>query len=452
MTPASHGIVGNEWWVADGEGWREVYGLEDPDSPILGVPGANGRGPRNMMRPAIGDWIRDTYPGAVTLSISRKDRSAITLGETAPGAHVYWLHPASGRFVTSSFYRPEYPDWVERFNRDVMPGVLDDTVWVSTVPPDAAGWSTADTVAAEGDQVNTAFPHRAWLEAADTTAAARNAWVARTPALDSASLELALAGIRALGLGRDSVPDFLAIALSQTDYVGHDYGPLSREQLDNLLRLDRLLGRLFDALDQAAGTNGWVLALSSDHGVLTLPELLVGGVPAGRRMAAEEGDRIRAAVERSAETGHTPAALREIEAIDGVAAVYPISALARGELPDTFAPLYRAALFPGRFPEAVSTGGLYLRLDSGVVADDKTDRSTHGTPYWYDRHVPLVFVGAGVRPGVSDVPVFTYDLAPTLAALAGVNVPASLDGRSLDLGARAGGNGSRSAASRGEAP
>jgi predicted AlkP superfamily pyrophosphatase or phosphodiesterase len=434
-TPAQHGIVGNEWWVSDGEGWREVYGLEDLDAPILGLPSADGRGPRNMARRGIADWIREAHPEARSLSVSRKDRSAIALGETTPGAHVYWLHPASGRFVTSEFYRPEYPEWVVRFNADVMPGVMDDTVWVSAVPPHAAHLTTPDTVAAEGDQVNTAFPHRAWREADDTTLAARNNWVARTPALDSATLELALAGMAALGMGRDPVPDFLAVAFSQADYVGHDYGPLSREQLDNLLRLDRLLGRFLAALDDAAGAGGWVLALSSDHGVLSLPEMLVDGVPAGRRLTEREGDRVREAVERASQDGLGDAELRAIEALDGVAAVYAIAALARGEQPDSFAPLYRASFFPGRIPEMVSTGGLFIRLDSGVIADDKTDRSNHGTPYWYDRHVPLLFLGAGVQSGRSEQPVFTHDVAPTLARLARVQAPDGLDGHALDVGA-----------------
>jgi hypothetical protein len=391
-----------------------------------------------MTRRGIADWIRQEHPEARSLSVSRKDRSAITLGETTPGAHVYWLHPASGRFVTSRFYRSEYPDWVERFNAEVMPGVMDDTVWVSAVPPHAAHLSTPDSVAAEGDQVNTAFPHRAWREADDSSLAARKSWVARTPALDSATLELALAGVAALGIGSDTVPDFLAVAFSQTDYVGHDYGPLSREQLDNLLRLDRLLGRLLTALDEAAGPGGWVLALSSDHGVLSLPEMLVDGVPAGRRMTEREGDRIREAVERGAQDGYGDAQLHAIEELDGVAAVYPIASAARGEQPDSFAALYRASFFPGRIPELVSTGGLFIRLDPGVLAADNTERSNHGSPYWYDRHVPLLFLGAGVRAGTSDQPVFSYDVAPTLARLAGVQPPDGLDGRALTVGAGGG--------------
>jgi arylsulfatase A-like enzyme len=187
-------------------------------------------------------------------------------------------------------------------------------------------------------------------------------------------------------------------------------------------------------MDEAAGRGRWVLALSSDHGVLTLPETLVDGVPAGRRMTKTEGDRIRAAVEMAAEGGYDDAELREIEALSGVAAAYPFAALTRGERPDSFAALYRASFFPGRIPELVWTGGLFLRLDSAVLADDKTDRSNHGTPYWYDRHVPLVFMGAGVAPGSSEDPAFSHDVAPTLARLAGVQAPDGLDGRPLAVG------------------
>jgi hypothetical protein len=438
VNPASHGIVGNDWWEVDGDTLREVYGFGDHDSPILGVPRAEGRGPRNLLRAGLGEWVRAAGANARILSVSRKDRSAIAMGGRVASAHVYWLHVGSGRFVTSGFYRDDYPDWVEAFNSQVMRGVMDDTVWTSAVPAEGAALSTPDTVAAEGDQVHTAFPHRAWSEADDTTRAARNAWVARTPVMDSAVLELALAGMYALEMGRDEVPDFLALGFSQMDYVGHDYGPLSREQLDNLLRIDLLLGSLLDALDEAAGANGWVLALSSDHGVLSLPEGNGDGAPPGRRMTSAEGDAIRAAAARwsesSAREDDGSPELLEIAALPGVAAVYPARSLMAGERPDSFAALFANGHYPGRFPDRPSAHGLLVRPDPNLLNDLNNERTNHGSPYWYDRHVPIVFLGAGVAPGVSAQAVHTFDVAPTLARLAALPFPQDLDGRPLTVG------------------
>ena len=67
--------------------------------------------------------------------------------------------------------------------------------------------------------------------------------------MDRAVLGLARSAVRALELGRRGSVDYLSVSLSATDYVGHDYGPLSQEQLDNLVRLDRELGAFLEFLD-----------------------------------------------------------------------------------------------------------------------------------------------------------------------------------------------------------
>jgi hypothetical protein len=368
------------------------------------------------------------------VSISKKDRSAIALMGDVPDGHVYWLQARTGRFVTSRHYRAAYSDWVERFNEGTMAAVRADTVWESSVPASVAARSRPDTFAVEGDRVHTAFPHRAWLEA-DTTVAARNTWVSEKPVLDSAVLELTLRAIDELELGKRGVPDFLALSFSQTDYVGHDYGPGSREQLDNLLKLDRILGRLFQALDAAAGPNGWVLALSSDHGVLEVPEWVENGAPVGRRIDEPEEDALESAVELASSRvrGGAPVedAVRDLKALPSVAAVYPIAQLEAGVRADSFAVLYANGHFPGRFPDELSRGGLRVRLQPRTLLT--TNVTTHGSPYWYDRHVPLFFLGAGVQPGRSTMAVSTIDVAPTLARLAGIGIPSEVQGQPLEL-------------------
>ena len=78
--------------------------------------------------------------------------------------------------------------------------------------------------------------------------------------------------VTSLGLGRDASPDFINVSVSATDYIGHAYGPLSREQLDNLLKLDKQLGEFFDFLDSTVGKGKWAMMLSADHGVMDSPE------------------------------------------------------------------------------------------------------------------------------------------------------------------------------------
>ena len=57
--------------------------------------------------------------------------------------------------------------------------------------------------------------------------------------------------------------------------------------------------------------------------------------------------------------------------------------------------------------------------------------TTHGTPYNYDAHIPLIVMGARIKPGEYTAPAALNDLAPTLATLARVEIPSGSVGRVL---------------------
>jgi len=131
--PTRHGIVSNDWWELEDTEWREVYSMEDPESAILGYPTMVGRSPANLYRGGLADWIAAVDPEARVVSISRKDRAAIALAGRAMG-EVYWMDDPVAGFMTSTYYRSEYPEWVQRFNEEEMPGVYGDMVWESRRP------------------------------------------------------------------------------------------------------------------------------------------------------------------------------------------------------------------------------------------------------------------------------------------------------------------------------
>lgn len=365
--PARHGIVANEWSEPTADGWRRVYAVNDASSaPVSGsgrersfgrwlrdgwnvvagssrhtlrdwaregaawIRGADeGRSPHLLLREGLADWIAAAHPEARVVSVSHKDRAAILIGGRSR-AHVYWFDDDRGEFVTSTYYRQAAPEWLLRFHREALPALLADTVWTSTVPPSAAGLTRRDTFAYEGDGVNTYFPHRFAVEGGGRGRTEFHRWIAQTPALDDAVMGLARAAVQALEMGKGDRVDFLGLVLSQTDYIGHAYGPRSREQLDNLLRLDCELGEFFEFLDRVVGPDRYVVALSSDHGALPIPEYLQElGLPA-RRI---HPDSLPVAVERVlgrpvAEAD--PAALvAALERLDFVARVIPARATGR---------------------------------------------------------------------------------------------------------------------------
>jgi hypothetical protein len=403
------------------------------DSTVRIVGGGNQMGvsPHALLRTGLADWIVAANPRSQIASVSGKDRGAVLPAAHAKG-QVYWFSSGAGRFVTSTYYRRAYPQWSNEFIERVQAKYLRDSVWANLTPAAALARSTPDSEPYEGDRTHTAFPH----SFADEGKPGRFwDWLASTPMLDALTLDFARTMVQSLELGRDDAPDFLNVSLSQTDRVGHTYGPLSREQLDNLLRLDRELGEFFTFLDTTVGAGQWVVALSADHGALSAPETLPQpGEPATGHRATEEDRTALSAIllddERGTNGTATPdriaAALKQLPF---VADAYTHEQLLRGTLADSFAVLERRSLYPGRAASEASKRGVEVRFVEGFLFGARG--TSHGTPYWYDRHVPMIFMGPGIAAGRDDTRASTVDFAPTLARILGVNAPGELDGRPL---------------------
>ena len=431
--PMRHGIVANEWAERTRAGWVRISNVGDSTVHIVGYPPLPGVSPHSLMRPGLAEWMNAANPRSQVASVSAKDRGAVLPAAHARG-QVYWFEPLVGRFVTSTYYRDRYPAWADDFTRRVLPTYARDSVWASRIPKSLLERASADAAPYEGDGVHTAFPHRY----VDEGRPGRFwDWFATTPMLDVATLDYAKALVTSLRLGRDEDPDFLNVSLSQTDRVGHAYGPMSREQLDNLLRLDRALGDFFAFLDKSVGARRWVVGLSADHGSLLAPETLPqpGESTAGRRATREERAAVSAIArdaEATQESGDTAVATKTAAALARlpfVAATYTHAQLLNDPPADSFAVLERRSVYPGRAGATFSRFGVEVRYEEGWMA--RTTGTTHGTPYWYDRHVPMVFMGAGIAAGRDTTRAATVDFAPTLARVVGVTPPSGVDGHAL---------------------
>ena len=440
--PSRSGIVANEWFLRSGRGWQSVYAVEDLDSPILGFEDQQllpGRSPKNLLRKGLADWVLAADGDARTVAISSKDRAAIPLaGKT--DSNVYWLLPQLARFVTSTYYANRYPRWLTRFNERVMPRITGDRVWRNRTPDSLRSLARSDRASyerANAGRGGSTFPHRSADEAGSRGLQAHNQWALRHGPADAAVMALAQAAIEEFDLGQRNEVDYLAISLSATDYVGHDHGPFSQEQLVNLMHVDRLLGEFLEYLDEQVGDGKWVVGLSSDHGVATMPEYEreLGNENVVRIPRQDETQRLSAALNAASSVGGSLEQIaerlaRSLEAEGTVEKAYTHFELTRGEPADSFAVLFRNSYYPGRAHNALSPYGVEIRYSEGDLVHFRSG-TTHGTPYWYDRHVPFILLGAGVEAGSSDVPAYTVDMAPTLAALAGIDAPYDLDGRAI---------------------
>ncbi len=447
--PGPAGIPGNQW-IERATG-RLVWCVDDAST---------GRSPRALRVSTLGDWMKAQRPASRVVALGGKDRGAIVLGgHRADGA--FWLDAAQARgFTTSRHYRDAPPPWLLRFNgssaRDGFLAGLPER-WEHASGP--ANGARRDDHPGESPRYRRTSGHP--IRADDRAKTLLQ--LSFTPFLDRVTLDLARILVTEHDLGRDDVPDLLALSLSANDLVGHLYGPASQEASDLRRRLDVWLGAFLDELLEASGGR-LLVALTADHGVLPLPEWLhavgraecpvpgarVDALELRRAMVQELEARfgappdaaspwvLRAGLELTvnrplaAARGVDPeriaaAAARFLADRPGIARVWTHAERSSGSGPGPFAELYARSF------DAERSGDLSIQPARGCLLSPWPDGTTHGSPYAYDRAVPLVFWGAGVAPGVVRGPAGLVDVAPTLAARLGVRAPAELDGRVLEL-------------------
>jgi hypothetical protein len=437
--PRESGILANE--VPDARGER-VSILRDEASRVVNDEGpteAVGSSIARLRVDTLADALRARSPDAVIVSLSLKDRGAIFGGGRRPTATV-WFDPRSDRFVTSTAFAQTLPAWVRPHGLSPALQALRSTPWTLSDPTWVrAHAATPDDQPGEGDLDGwgTTFPH-------DFAHARRAPGAMRaSPMGDAALLQLAE---DALAATRDPrAPMLLAVSLSSNDYIGHLFGPDSWEAWDQLRRLDASLGQFFARLDALAGRDGWSLVLSADHGITALPE--VAGIPAARpwcdgaspRGGADPYERPCGALGRLdpdeiARELQAAAvrALGEGQWVRGVADPYVYLTDAAEALPPARRELLQAAMTArlrehpevervidtravaatcaeGESVEALlchaipegNGAALYAQTRAGAFFDPgyALGRGTsHGSPYLFDRTVPMLVRAPGREP------------------------------------------------------
>jgi predicted AlkP superfamily pyrophosphatase or phosphodiesterase len=421
-----------------------AIGVEDETAPLVAGGYGPGASPARFRGTTLVDWMTAADRRTRTLSVSMKDRGAI-LPVGRAKTEVYW-YSIDGRFLTSTYYRKALPDWVNAFNERQMVASFAGKPWALLLPDSA--YAEKDSVAIEMNGRGVTFPHVLTDDVLDAGANIRI-----TPFIDDMVLAFALHGLESLKLGTGPQTDLLALSLSATDVIGHNFGPDSREMHDQVLRVDRAVGTFLDSLYKLRDSSSITVVFTSDHGVGTIPELapasmqppprrvsLAPIVPALRAKLRElKADTFaietdvnivladRRAFRKAAdfETAMT-FFLEQIRTVPGVARVDRFRAL----LADTASDVI-ARRWAHQFP-ATSNVEAVITLDP--LSTWGGNIASHGSPRDYDSHVPLIFSGFGVAPGARTQFVRTVDLAPTLAQLLGVKPQEPTDGVALPIG------------------
>jgi hypothetical protein len=462
-SPQTHGIIGNEWF--DRTAGSEVSCVGSSRYTLVPALGGDrkksaGAGPDRLLAPTLADALKAATAGrARVVSLSFKDRSAILPGGRRPDA-CYWLDTATGRFVTSTYYRDLPHAWVTAFNAGHPADRWYGQGWDRLRPDlDYRAHSGPDDQPGEGTGTlqGRTFPHPMSGDPLKLKATYYSA-LYNSPFGNDLLLELAERAIDAEALGKHDVPDLLCLSFSCNDPIGHIWGPDSQEVLDVTLRSDRILRELLAYLDQAVGERNYLLTVTADHGVCPLPEVA--------RSRGEDAGRIApATLRRGAEEfldskfGPNPGKARWLEATQdatfapaaylnqavlarrglrppdvetalagylveqpGIQAAYTRTQLLVGvPADDAVGQAMRRSFYPARSGDVVVVPKPYYFFSSYLTG------TTHGTPHSYDTHVPLMVYGPGIMPGVRTDRVTPQATAVILARGLGIAPPARAD-------------------------
>lgn len=451
-TPENHGIIANDWYNKRDK--KMMYCAEDTTVKTIGSTSKDGlMSPKNMITTTITDQLKlnTNFKGKV-IGISLKDRGAILpAGHKADAA--YWFEGKNtGKWISSSYYFNELPKWVQEVNKKNSANTYLSKPWNTLLPIAEYTESIADNNPYEGvfdGEKTPTFPHNlpALRDSNENYSLIKN-----TPFGNNITTEMALAAIIGEKLGEDEITDFLALSYSSPDYIGHQFGPMSVEVQDNYLRLDQDIAQLLTYLESKFGKDEVLIFITADHGAVDVPQFLIDNhIPAGYFDKKKMTENLKAFCLTKWNTDlienisngnvflnheiitknnlNTSQIEQEIAnyllTFEGVSQTFTANTLKTTVITENI-----AANIQRGFSQSRSGDVIYV-LASGWINAGYTTGTTHGSPYHYDTHVPLLWYGHQIPKGETTKKVVIPDIAATLAVLLNINAPSACTGNPI---------------------
>ena len=450
-TPSVNGIVGNAWYDRNIDG--SMYVVSDSTvSPVGTESDAGKMSPQNLLSTTVTDELKSARSESNVVGISIKDRGAVMaaghLGDAA-----YWYEGETGNFISSSWYVSELPEWIQDFNKEGLAKELANRTWETLLPIDQYTESNQDDTPYEGTFNNEdapVFPHNLAENREDGYGI-----VSSSPFGNTLVAELAKAAVDGESMGTSGGTDFLGVSFSSTDYVGHMYGPHSIELQDTYLRLDRDIADLLDHLDNKVGEGNYLVFLTSDHGAVDVPqELIDKNLPGGYFDSDTAVDELREFLKTEfgdkewiedytnqqiyldrdlVENNGLSLKVMQDKAADfllqfeGVLSTNTAHNFQFKNYDSGQQVMYQNGFNYGR------SGDVFIQLKSGWLDSDYPTGTSHGSPYNYDTHVPLIFYGWGVPQGSSTEKTVIPQIAPTISNILNIAHPSGSEANILQF-------------------
>jgi hypothetical protein len=436
--PAINGIMGNEWY--DRRLKRDVYCVEDDSEKIVG---GNGKGepmsPKNLISTTITDELElATNFKSKVVGVAIKDRGSILPAGHA-GDAAYWYEPNSGNFVSSTWYMNALPEWATAYNKRRVVDSMYKMNWELSYPLETY---------IQSDKANPAYVKNPFPRKLEANIAKNFGAISSTPWGNTLTLSFSKAALEAEGLGMDSITDFLAISLSSPDYIGHSFGPNSVEIEDTYIKLDQEIASFLTYLDQKIGKGQYLFFMTADHGVAHVPAFLEANQIPSKGMKpgkdAENATMAKFGLKRLVEASANYQIYLDKAYIDSLGVDYKkvktfyIEQLNKQDnmLLAFDSESINLVNLPSEYREMFQkgynhklAGDVQLVYKPGYIFSYNATGTTHGSMYPYDSHIPLLWMGWGVKQGLTNRNVYMSDIAGTISALLKIQMPSGNVGK-----------------------
>jgi predicted AlkP superfamily pyrophosphatase or phosphodiesterase len=452
--PSEHGIIDNDWY--DRTTSKSVNCVLDTKAKLIGSNSDDRpASPRNMLSETVGDRLRlATNQRSKVFGVAVKDRSAILMAGHFANAAVWMSN--NGEWITCDYYMKELPPYLRTFSNAYQWRTYENSVWELLHPADKYLHGMKEESFGEKplNSMKADFPHK--FDIATSKNLLRQ--LTCSPFGNEAVLNAASLILEEEQLGRDEYSDILCVSLSSNDYVGHAFGPHSLEVEDMTYRTDLQLAKFYEHVNQHMQGKSWVMLLTADHAVAPIPELVakLNRWPASRkpydRSALQTEIELRLRELFSVPESNKQPLIQTIydtdiylqrshESLKGenfqkaqryvrdmllereiISNVVTREQLLSGQVASKIEEQFRKAFHPQRSGDIMFAVQPYYLMDGAAA--------THGSPWQYDTHVPLLLLAGGehaqefMRAGVYHRPVSPAMIAPTLAHWLGVTPPA----------------------------
>ena len=457
--PSNHGITNNNIYVRKQS--KIQYCIQDTSVNYMGIENCTlpKNSVKNLLKPSLGDYIKTQSSKSKSYSVSLKDRASILMGGHLANRS-FWFDSKSTQMVSTDFYKESFPHWVQNFKaKDLMKSEI-ESGWELESDFNSKSFKYRDHRPEEFGFFDTHFPHtlKQANEISDIDVNSGD-FLWHTPFGDQFVLKFAKELIVQEKLGIDECIDVLTLSLSAADIIGHQFGPESFEIYDYYQKLDHYLLDFIQFLNNQVGVDNYLLVLTSDHGVAQFPESNTNSNHPSKRITSsqfkQDIDSIDILIQQEFKINQSTIIFANYQGVEPDFSVIQSHEIDSSKLVSqiqfhlenlnyiqetySFFEIDNPACHKSYIQKIRNSHspdqGLFIKIlqTENYLIDMRPYGTTHGTPFNYDTHVPLIFLGPSIHAGTNNTITFTTDIVPTILDYLSIKTSTEFDGKILNL-------------------